>query len=306
MQIFWVSGPVGQIRSINITLKTLSMGFLILVVTLVSAGIALQFFGFRMAIEYDPSIARQLGNLHTALELENLHAIYKFKLDELHQELETNRGKINELNQLNKKLTDMATPAPLRKGGSSSGLGGPYKPLVMPQSQSSMALFSYFSDDLKSLNRAVDSSINQTSEYIAWLESKPIRTPVLGTLSVSSVFGKRTDPLTLSPAMHPGIDINLPSGTPFYAAGAGKVVQVNFDREYGNQVVIDHGDGYQSRYAHASNIAVKIGTTVKQNQLLGTTGSTGRATGPHLHFEIMRNGEKIDPLSLLHVRADRS
>ena len=72
MQIFWVSGPVGQIRSINVTLKTLSIGFLVLVMTLISAGIALQFFGFRMAIEYDPAIARQLGNLHTAIELENL------------------------------------------------------------------------------------------------------------------------------------------------------------------------------------------------------------------------------------------
>lgn len=306
MQIFWVSGPVGQIRSVNITLKTLSIGFLGLVVTLISAGIALQFFGFRMAIEYDPAIARQLGNLHTAIELENLHAIYKLKLDELHQELETNRGKINELNQLNKKLTDMATPAPLKKGGAASGIGGPYKPWVMPESHSSMALFSYFSDDLKSLNRAVDASISNTNQYIAWLESKPIRTPIPGTLSVSSVFGKRTDPLTFSPTMHPGIDINSPSGTPFYAAGGGKVIQVNFDREYGNQVVIDHGDGYQTRYAHASNISVKVGSTVKQNQLLGTTGNTGRTTGPHLHFEIMKQGEKIDPLILLHVKAEKS
>jgi len=130
MQIFWVSSSVGQIKSINITFKKLVVMSTIMVSVILGLGIALQFFGFRMAIEYDPSIARKLGNLHTAVELENLHALYRLKLNELNQQLESNRQKIYQLLQLNKRLSEIATPAMLRKESDRFSLEGSYPELL--------------------------------------------------------------------------------------------------------------------------------------------------------------------------------
>ena len=111
MQIFWVSGAVGQIKTVNLTLKTLVIGLLSFTLILITLGSALQFFGFRMAIEYDPAIARSLGNLHTAVELESLHALYEAKLNDVNTKLDSNRSKIKELEALNQKLALLATPA---------------------------------------------------------------------------------------------------------------------------------------------------------------------------------------------------
>jgi murein DD-endopeptidase MepM/ murein hydrolase activator NlpD len=99
---------------------------------------------------------------------------------------------------------------------------------------------------------------------------------------------------------HPGIDIANRTGTPIYAADDGYVVLAGRDTwGYGNQVVIDHGNGYKTRYAHLSRIDVKAGQTVKKNQQIGLMGSTGRSTGPHLHFEVIYNGAVRNPLGFL-------
>lgn len=99
---------------------------------------------------------------------------------------------------------------------------------------------------------------------------------------------------------HPGIDIANRTGTPIYAADDGYVVLSGRDTwGYGNQVVIDHGNGYKTRYAHLNTILVKAGDTVKKNQQIGTMGSTGRSTGPHLHFEVIYNGTVRNPLGFL-------
>jgi murein DD-endopeptidase MepM/ murein hydrolase activator NlpD len=99
---------------------------------------------------------------------------------------------------------------------------------------------------------------------------------------------------------HSGIDVANGKGTPIYAADAGYVVLSGRDTwGYGNQVVIDHGNGYKTRYAHLNTILVKAGDTVKKNQKIGTMGSTGRSTGPHLHFEVIYNGVMRNPLGFL-------
>jgi LysM repeat protein len=99
---------------------------------------------------------------------------------------------------------------------------------------------------------------------------------------------------------HPGIDIANRTGTPIYAADDGYVVMSGRDTwGYGNQVVIDHGNGYLTRYAHLQTILVKAGQSVKKNQKIGTMGSTGRSTGPHLHFEVIYNGVHRNPLGFL-------
>lgn len=95
---------------------------------------------------------------------------------------------------------------------------------------------------------------------------------------------------------HTGVDIGAPSGTPIYAAASGRVAQAGWAGSYGLMVLIDHGNGYSTLYAHASSLNVSAGQTVSKGQLIARVGSTGYSTGPHLHFEIRRNGTPIDPL----------
>lgn len=117
----------------------------------------------------------------------------------------------------------------------------------------------------------------------------PIRAPV------SSKYGLRKDPFTHSLRFHKGIDIAAPEGTRILAFVGGKVVHAGSEGDFGKTVVIDHGDGWLTRYAHLSAIEVQAGDEIQPRQVVGTVGSTGRSTGPHLHFEVMRNGMSVDP-----------
>lgn len=99
---------------------------------------------------------------------------------------------------------------------------------------------------------------------------------------------------------HPGLDIAVPTGSYIRAAGAGTVVDVGEEDVYGRYVVIDHGNGYRTRYAHASETLVAQGQRVRRNEVIALSGSTGRSTAPHLHFEILLNGEPVDPLTMVN------
>lgn len=99
---------------------------------------------------------------------------------------------------------------------------------------------------------------------------------------------------------HPGIDIAVPTDSYVRASGAGTVVDLGEDTVYGFFVVLDHGEGYTSLYGHASLILVDRGQRVRRNEVIALSGSTGRSTAPHLHFEILLNGEAVDPLTLVH------
>lgn len=100
-------------------------------------------------------------------------------------------------------------------------------------------------------------------------------------------------------SLHPGIDIGAAMGTPIRAAAAGTVIVAAYSGGYGNLVVIDHGNGLATAYAHQSQIAVSVGQQVAQGQLIGYVGSTGFSTGPHLHFEVRVNGSPVDPMGYL-------
>ena len=93
------------------------------------------------------------------------------------------------------------------------------------------------------------------------------------------------------------MDIAAPTGTPVYSARAGKVIVSQYSGSYGNYIIVDHGEGYATLYAHLSARNVGVGAKVSAGQLIGKVGSTGRSTGPHLHLELRKNGEKIDPQS---------
>jgi len=115
---------------------------------------------------------------------------------------------------------------------------------------------------------------------------------------VPSGFGWRTDPIYKTGEFHPGLDFTANTGTEIYATGDGVVTTADAVMQgYGNHVVINHGFGYQTLYGHMSRMAVKVGQKVKRGELIGYVGSTGRSTGPHVHYEVIKNGEKINPIN---------
>jgi len=127
----------------------------------------------------------------------------------------------------------------------------------------------------------------------------PVHMPVTGPLRISSGFGNRTDPFTGRQAFHPGLDLPWPSGTEVMAAGDGRVAFVGQINGYGNVIDIDHGGGLITRYGHLSAFIAKQGDTVTTGTPIGRVGSTGRSTGPHLHFEVRRNDQPVDPNTYL-------
>lgn len=126
----------------------------------------------------------------------------------------------------------------------------------------------------------------------------PIANPAPGQ-SVTSGFGVRRDPLIGRPAFHAGIDFRASVGVPVRASGAGTVVKAGWNGGYGRMVEIDHGSGLTTRYAHLSRIEVAEGDTVAAGAVVGLSGSSGRSTGPHLHYEVRRNGKATNPVRFI-------
>lgn len=118
---------------------------------------------------------------------------------------------------------------------------------------------------------------------------------------ITSQFGFRKDPFTNRTSYHSGIDIRGDYGTPVYATADGVVTLARYYGSYGNAIKISHSKTYTTLYGHLNSINVKVGQTVKKGKLIGTVGSTGRSTGPHLHYEVFKNGELTDPENYLNI-----
>jgi murein DD-endopeptidase MepM/ murein hydrolase activator NlpD len=128
----------------------------------------------------------------------------------------------------------------------------------------------------------------------------PTQIPVLSN-NLGSIFGWRIDPITGKSALHTGLDYPSEPGTPIYSAAGGVVVTQEFHSQYGNFIEIDHGNDLVTRYAHSSRVFVKKGDLVKRGQKIAEVGTTGRSTGPHLHFEVVVQGVPQDPQKFLDV-----
>jgi murein DD-endopeptidase MepM/ murein hydrolase activator NlpD len=114
---------------------------------------------------------------------------------------------------------------------------------------------------------------------------------------IASGFGYRIDPVYKVPKMHAGLDFTAPQGTPIYAAADGVIKKSEYNSSgYGNHVVINHGYGFETLYAHMSRIKSRVGNSVKRGEVIGWVGNTGKSTGPHCHYEVHRNGRPVDPI----------
>lgn len=162
---------------------------------------------------------------------------------------------------------------------------------IGPGSSSELSHVEDSLERLSALMRELDQAV--VSLNLAHM-ARPGREPVRDRPVVSS-FGNRLDPFTRKRAFHSGIDYPAPTGTPIYASAGGRVIFAGYRPQYGRTVEIDHGGGLVTRYAHASAILVKVGQVVMPEEQIARVGSTGRSTGPHLHFEILRGGRFVDP-----------
>lgn len=142
----------------------------------------------------------------------------------------------------------------------------------------------------------IDKLIKNKQKMLACIPAiQPVSNRDLSRLA--SGFGYRIDPIYKTVKFHPGLDFAAPIGTPVYATGNGTVEFSGFDDSgYGNHVILNHGYGYESLYGHLVKVKVHRGQQVKRGQVIGWVGSTGKSTGPHCHYEVIKNGEKMDPV----------
>jgi murein DD-endopeptidase MepM/ murein hydrolase activator NlpD len=179
-------------------------------------------------------------------------------------------------------------PAKVKTDG---GVGGPFIPLRPDAGKSPFdRAVLELQDDLLDTDR-----IQRLLPYL------PLRQPLTGQLQVTSPFGTRIDPFFGRLALHPGVDLRQAYGSPVFATAAGRVTIAAPDGGYGNLVEIDHRNGLVTRYGHLSTILVTDGQEVAAGEVVGKLGSTGRSTGPHLHYEVRIDGEPVDPMRFLRA-----
>jgi murein DD-endopeptidase MepM/ murein hydrolase activator NlpD len=177
----------------------------------------------------------------------------------------------------------------LKQNATSEATGGPFVPVRMPPANESFQ---------RALVR-VSLARSDAEELTDMLRSVPIRKPVSGEIDETSPFGVRMDPFVHEAAMHTGIDFRGDVGEAVHATAEGTVTVAGWDGGYGRMIEIDHGSGLATRYGHLSQIDVAVGDKIRIGQVIGLIGSTGRSTGPHLHYETRVNGEAVNPQKFL-------
>jgi murein DD-endopeptidase MepM/ murein hydrolase activator NlpD len=170
-------------------------------------------------------------------------------------------------------------------------MGGPFIPAQVPKDAMSFE---------RQLHR-IEVTRAQITRLTRTLGAVPVRKPIDGELDLQSGFGVRVDPFLGTPALHTGLDLHGETGDAVRATADGTVTAASWSGGYGRVVDVDHGNGLSTRYGHLSSIAVRVGQSVKTGQIIGKVGSTGRSTGPHLHYETRLKGEAIDPQKFLRA-----
>ena len=194
-----------------------------------------------------------------------------------------------------------------------SGVGGSerYKALSKYNSVELMVDVNLKLDNLKRKmywqSESYDEIIKLVHNTADKLQSIPAIQPIANTdlKRMASGYGWRIDPVYGVTKFHSGMDFAAPSGTEIYATGKGRAVKVDYSTGgYGNRIIIDHGYGYQTLYAHMSSFAIKQGESVQRGQVIGYVGNTGKSVGPHLHYEVHKNGEKVNPVYFYYQDLD--
>lgn len=298
----------GQSRQLSLTHPGVFLGFLFSTLLLVSAFVYAGYAFGRMESVATPTA--QLASWQARLrqqsaEVKKARAEVQTNIDAFSRKMGEMQAHIIRLDALGQQLTKMAG---LEQGEfdfkDAPAQGGPEinadeAPLTVPE----------FVKALDALSRQIDDRQQQLSVLENMMMNRNLQKEVLPAGRpikngwISSYFGLRTDPFTGRLARHEGMDFAGKEGTPVEAVAAGVVTWAGRRYGYGNLVEINHGDGYATRYGHNEKILVKVGDTVKKGQVISLMGSTGRSTGPHVHFEVLLHGHPVNPAR--YVQASR-
>jgi murein DD-endopeptidase MepM/ murein hydrolase activator NlpD len=301
MNVIFFSRREGKARHLN-----LSHPLVLSAVTVLALGALAGTFSIGMKMGEHTTARDVLLHPSQALrvqeeEVASLKSQLQDKVDALSMRLGAINAHVIRLNALGKRLTQMANISshefdfdndPPLGGSESDGIGrGAQLPTVT----------SMISD----LNRRVDARSAQLSalENVTLgrqlsAEIKPSGRPVREGY-ISSYFGERMDPFNGEEAFHKGIDFASDAGQDVLAVASGIVTWAGPREGYGNLIEVNHGNGYVTRYAHAARTLVAVGDEVERGQAVAVVGSTGRSTGPHVHFEVLRDGRQIDPMAFV-------
>lgn len=304
MHIILVSNRMATARSITLTGGHLALMAIGLVATVIALSSLFSYLAVRHAAETRMPFLQELLRTISLEEAGKTRELVRENISIMAVRLGQMQGQLMQLDTLGERIAALAgvktqniqTGAPAKPTAPSGG------PLMRPDNLSP-----------QDMQRALDElsrQIEARSDTLAALESRifderirnhllPTTKPVAEGMFASSSFGWRLDPFTSQTAMHEGIDFIAEPGTPILAAAAGLVKTSERHAQYGNMVEIDHGDGLTTRYAHATDLFVQAGEFVKRGQKIATVGSTGRSTGPHLHFEVRINGAAVNPTRFL-------
>lgn len=250
---------------------------------------------------------QSLQSANSALHLEN--DSYKVATGELALQISTLQGAMTD-------LTDQAQLDPSSRAAidnlpamvKSRAMGG--APMLAPidtatsttsakptPGNATASTLNILKDLLGALENRLDTVRTGVERQQALASATPSIWPVIGWLS--SAFGSRQDPVNGGADFHPGLDISAEYGTPVKATADGTIDSSGWAGDYGNMILLKHGYGMSTKYGHLSRLVVSAGETVRRGQIIGYVGATGRTTGAHLHYEIMLNGARVNPMSLL-------
>ena len=182
-------------------------------------------------------------------------------------------------------------------GGTEGGVGGGAPLEDGDEAPDEMPPVDQMTDRAARLDQTLDAVQDKLQERLLWISSTPAIAPVKGILT--SGFGFRSDPMTHGRGVHQGVDIAAASGQPVRASADGIVMRADDTGGYGKAVFLAHGFGVTTRYGHLSRLEVRPGQRVKRGDVIGRVGSTGRSTGPHLHYEVRIDGEAVNPLAYI-------
>ncbi|MGB4468244.1 MAG: M23 family metallopeptidase [Azovibrio sp.] len=304
MQIILVSSHFTTAKTITIRIQHIVAVFVIFLAAVCFGSAILSWLTIQLRLPL-------VQELVLSMQRQEAHQAERFVKDNL-QVMATRLGEMQarmvQLDGLGRRLAEKAgTGGPLRRGTAAPDepQGGPFIPAPLSEAALSQEI-DRLAQDIEAKSKSLAAVENSLRENMVRREFLPTTLPVLGGARLGSPFGLRLDPFGRGRAIHEGLDFVAPPGTPVVAAAGGVVVNAAYHPEFGNLVEINHGGELMTRYAHLASMAVEVGSVVRRGQRLGALGSTGRSTGPHLHFEVKENGHPIDPAVFLERRLARN
>ena len=235
-------------------------------------------------------------------EFEQRDRYMRENLDAMARKLGEMQAKLVQLEALGERVSGLAgvNPTDIRTTPGRGGALVSGRPLTMEELQATLADLDQLADSRSDMFTVVESRLFDQRMRRMMI---PTQSPVADS-SIGSRFGWRIDPFTGGSALHTGLDFQADTGTPITAAAGGVVVTQEVHPAYGNMIELDHGNGVITRYAHASRVYVRRGDLVKRGQRIADVGTTGRSTGPHLHFEVLVHGAAQDPQKFLDAGSE--